>query len=64
MKNKGMDKITKEEVISAVHKNKCPNLDGLPVSVMDKKEIIKHLEEVECPCLKKLKEKTKTHPVK
>lgn len=54
-----MEKVSKEKIIEAVHKNKCPNLDGLPVKVMDKDVIIKHLETVECPCLKKLKEETK-----
>lgn len=58
-----MEKITKERVIEAVHKNKCSNLDGLPVKVMDKETIVKHLEMVECPCLKKLKE-SKSHPEK
>lgn len=58
-----MEKISKEKIIEAVHKNKCSNLDGLPVKVMDKKDIVKHLEDVECPCLKKLKE-TKPHSQK
>jgi hypothetical protein len=56
--------ISKETIIEAVHKNKCSNLDGLPVKEMNKETIIKHLEEVECPCLKKLKEETKPHSEK
>ena len=54
MKRK-IEEISKEEIVEAVHKNKCSNLDGLPVKVMNKEEIVKHLEKVECPCLKKLK---------
>lgn len=59
-----MEKIKKETIIEAVHKNKCSNLDGLPVKQMDKDAIIKHLETVECPCLKKLKQDTKHHSEK
>lgn len=57
------EKITKEKIVEAVRKNKCSNLDGLPVSVMEKDVIVKHLKEVKCPCLKKLME-SKTHPPK
>ena len=58
------DRLTKEKIVEAVHKNKCSNLDGLPVASMSKEVIVKHLEKVECPCLKKLKEDTKKHPSK
>lgn len=54
-----MEKLTKEMIVNAVHKNKCSNLDGLPVKEMTKEVIVKHLETVECPCLKKLKSESK-----
>ena len=45
---------SKEEMISAVRKSKCPNLADLPLEIMTAEQIYEHLREAKCPCLQRL----------
>jgi len=45
---------TKEEMIAAVRKSKCPNLKDLPLEEMTAEDIAAHLLESRCPCYAKL----------
>ena len=45
---------TKEQMIAAVRKSKCPNLKDLPLEVMTAEDILTHLMAAHCPCLQKL----------
>ena len=49
------DKIpSKEKMIEAVRKNKCPRLNALPVEYMSQSELYMHLVNSKCPCLQEL----------
>jgi hypothetical protein len=45
---------TKEQMIAAVRKSKCPNLKDLPLEVMTAEDILTHLMAANCPCLQRL----------
>ena len=45
---------TKEQMIAAVRKSKCHNLNHLPLESMSAEAIYTHLLNAECPCLKRL----------
>lgn len=46
--------MSKEQLIDAIHKEKCDMLMGLPLENMKKEDIMSHLEYSCCPVLQKL----------
>ena len=45
---------SKEAMIDAVRKNKCSNLNDLPLETMTAEDIYSHLLAAKCPCLRRL----------
>ena len=54
MKHTLLDKMTKEELITAVETYGCGKLKTLPLKMMSKEQIVKHLTYCDCPVIKKL----------
>ena len=50
-------KLSKNEIVNAVHKAECPMLDGMNIDNMSKSKIVKKLTEACCPVLEELGEK-------
>ena len=46
--------MSKEQLIDAIHKEKCDMLMGLPLESMRKEDIVSHLENSCCEVLKRL----------
>lgn len=46
--------MSKEELIDAIHKEKCDMLMGLPLESMRKEDIVDHLKNSCCEVLKRL----------
>jgi hypothetical protein len=55
--------MSKEELIHAIHKEKCDMLEGLPLESMKKEDIIIHLENSCCEVLNRLLPHTKHYPL-
>lgn len=49
-----IDRMTREDIIDAVHRAKCLKLKGLNLGKMSKEDIILHLQSQKCPEIKKL----------
>lgn len=54
MKHTLLDKMSKEELIKAVEDYGCGKLKTLPLAMMSKEQIVKHLTYCSCPVLQKL----------
>ena len=48
------DKMTKEQLISAIENGGCKLMTGLPLNAMSREAIIVHLTHCNCPTLRKL----------
>jgi hypothetical protein len=47
-------KLSKDEIIHAVHESECPMLQDLNLKTITKENLIQHLSEACCPVLEKL----------
>ena len=54
MKHTLLDKMTKEELIKAVETYGCGKLRTLPLAMMSKEQIVKHLTYCDCPVIRKI----------
>jgi len=54
MKHTLLDKMTKEELIKAVETYGCGKLKTLPLAMMSKEQIVKHLIYCDCPVIRKI----------